>query len=197
MYKSQNKFVILFSRYGRITASNIHEMAYCKTPDGFLVRKIIGATKVQDTYAMERGRLLEKEVIKQLSKNLNLKMWNSGALLDTKNPILIGSPDSVGNDFVVEIKCPTRKETVCNYINKKNQVNSKRYSQIQLQMYLKKCALRYFCVASPNFENDNKITCIEICYNEEYVKRLIDNAMLFWKKNIFILLLQSAANSLF
>jgi len=48
-------------RYGRITASRIYEISHCKTPQGSLVEQIIGAFKIRDTNAMERGRRLEQK----------------------------------------------------------------------------------------------------------------------------------------
>lgn len=48
-------------RYGRITASILHEAAHCKTENESLVQRITGAAKVHDTYAIERGRIFEKK----------------------------------------------------------------------------------------------------------------------------------------
>lgn len=55
-------------RYGRITASVIHEVTHCKTKDGSLVQKLLGASKKFDSKEMKRGRYLEKVVIKEVKK---------------------------------------------------------------------------------------------------------------------------------
>ncbi|KAF2878922.1 hypothetical protein ILUMI_27246 [Ignelater luminosus] len=52
----------------RITASKFYEIAHCKTKNGTLVEQIIGAFKSINNEAMERGRILEKEVVQELEK---------------------------------------------------------------------------------------------------------------------------------
>ena len=45
-----------------------------------------------------------------------------------------------------------------------------------------------FCVAHPNFETTKEITVINVKYDEDFTKGLIDSAIHFWKTNIFKLL---------
>lgn len=72
----QSKFTLWKElRYGRITASRIYEVTHCKIPQGILVEQIIGACKIKDTNAMERGRRLEQEVLKILEENLQIKLY--------------------------------------------------------------------------------------------------------------------------
>jgi len=104
-------------RYGRIIASRIYEIAHCKTPQGILVEQIIGALK-RDTNAMERGRRLELEVLKVLEKNLQTRLHRTGLLLSPNFPILAASSDAVGEDFVVEVKCPVSLTSEERYIMK-------------------------------------------------------------------------------
>lgn len=105
-------------RFGRITASNVYEASRCHTAEGSLVRRVIGAAKVYDNIHMERGRRLEKLVIAEIEKKLKLKIENSGLLLIPSLPILGASPDGVGCDFILEIKCPSSEKTVENYLPK-------------------------------------------------------------------------------
>lgn len=42
-------------RYGRITASIAHEASKCKTPDGVLIEKILGAYQFKEPIAIQRG----------------------------------------------------------------------------------------------------------------------------------------------
>lgn len=93
-------------RYGRLTASKLHESAHCQTPDGTLVNEIIGASKLFNSPQMERGKRLESEVLCTLQKKTGLECYKSGLLLSSLFPVLGASPDAVGDDFIVEIKCP-------------------------------------------------------------------------------------------
>ena len=61
-------------RYGRITASLIHEAAHCQTSDGSLVKKIIGAAKIFQSKAMKRGKDLEKNVLLEVQKREKIKL---------------------------------------------------------------------------------------------------------------------------
>lgn len=142
---------------------------------------------------MARGRALEKSVISVVAKNLNVKVNSCGAIIDPRYPVVIGSPDGVGDGFVMEVKCPTCEKVISNYLTKEDRPKDKYYAQIQLQMFLYKCRKGYFCVADPKFEQNNKVTVILVKYSEVYVKSLIDKSVSFWKINIFPKLLQSAA----
>jgi len=165
-------------RYGRITASRIYEIAHCKTPQGILVEQIIGSFKMRDTNAMERGRRLELKVLKILEENLQTRLHRTGLLLNPNFPILAASPDAVGEDFVVEVKCPVSL-TSERYIMKDQRIGSKFFAQIQLQMFMKKVKKGYFCMAKHDFETSQEIivTCVQ--YNETFIKEIIQNAIIF------------------
>ncbi|GBP76887.1 hypothetical protein EVAR_7037_1 [Eumeta japonica] len=96
-------------RYG-ITASRAHEVSRCKTNDGTLVSLILGG-KIPDTPSMKRGRILEDEVRKQW--NVELKKINKcGLILNSKYPMIAGSPDGIFEDGIIEIKCPISKKHI-------------------------------------------------------------------------------------
>lgn len=61
-------------RYGRITASKIYELSRCKKGDGVLVKQILGCRKIKLTSAMERGKLLEKDVSRTKSTPFETKL---------------------------------------------------------------------------------------------------------------------------
>lgn len=63
-------------RYARITASKAYEAAHCKVMGGALTEAITRASKLKDTDAMKRGRLLESEVKSELEKYKDKQMWN-------------------------------------------------------------------------------------------------------------------------
>lgn len=99
-------------RFGRITASNIYEASRCHTTEGNLVHRIIGAAKIYDNIYMERGRRLEKLVIAEIEKELKINTEKSGLLLIPSLPVLGASPDGIGCDFILEIKCSNSEKTV-------------------------------------------------------------------------------------
>ncbi|XP_054723041.1 uncharacterized protein LOC129232983, partial [Uloborus diversus] len=100
-------------RYGRITASKIHEASRCKTFDGSLVEALLGA-KFKLNAAIKRGTLLEKDVLNELKKR-HRSIKPSGFLMNADYPFVGASPDGVTKDFVVEIKCPSTEQTMGTY----------------------------------------------------------------------------------
>ncbi|XP_039307968.1 uncharacterized protein LOC120358291 [Solenopsis invicta] len=97
-------------RYGRITASRIYEAAHCKTSNGTFVQQIIGVSKIFESQAMQRGKKLEKEVLIEARKITQLfrnSFKDCGLVLLPLFPILGASPDAIGDDFIVEVKCPS------------------------------------------------------------------------------------------
>ncbi|XP_046735010.1 uncharacterized protein LOC124404720 [Diprion similis] len=179
-------------RYGRITASRIYEMAHCKTKNGSLVEQVIGSSKIRDTEAMERGRRLENEVIKLLKEMLKTNIEDCGLLVGARFPVIGASPDGVGDDFVVEIKCPMTRKAESRYIAANHQIAKKFLAQIQLQMFMKQVKKGFFCIANHDFETSHKIRLICVDYDEDFVLDLIEKAMAFWKENIYPLILRAA-----
>ncbi|XP_043463389.1 uncharacterized protein LOC122510904 [Leptopilina heterotoma] len=178
-------------RYGRITASNIHEASKCKTVDGSLTNRIMGVSKLRDNEAMERGRRLENQVLRVLEETENIKVEKCGLLLNDKYPAIGASPDGIGENFVVEVKCPMSEKAEYRYISKKHKINDKYLAQIQLQMLMAKKVKGYFCMANHDFETSKNVSINVINYNEKYIKKIIMEAMTFWKKNIFPVLFES------
>ncbi|CAH0546595.1 unnamed protein product [Brassicogethes aeneus] len=181
-------------RYGRITASKIHEIAQCHTSNGSLVHQIMGASKIIDTAPMARGRELEKQVIAELQHILgDVQLKKSGLFLSPKYPAIGASPDALGPNFVVEIKCPTKLETMTNYISSDYKLKDKCMAQIQLQMFATKMERGYFCVADHEFESNKQFTLICVEYDEQFTMRLIEKSMLFWKTHVYPLLYCASA----
>ncbi|XP_070168310.1 uncharacterized protein [Polyergus mexicanus] len=171
-------------RYGRITASILHEAANCNTEDGSLVQRITGASKVYDTKEMERGRCLEKEVLKKVEKIVGQKLKNCGLFLMPNYPILGASPDAMGNDFIVEVKCPNSDKAISRFPSK-GKVASKCKAQINLQILATNTKKGLFCVADPDFENNRKVTTVWVDYDKDYTTAVTEQAISFWKKNIY------------
>lgn len=167
-------------RYGRITASILYETAHCKKLDGSLVERIMGASPFVETEAMKRGKDLEEKVLKRFKG-----CSRPGLFISESLPFLGASPDGMADDFVIEVKCPSKLATVSNFIDVNNVPTPKCMAQMTLQMKLarkKKCK---FCVASPTFETDEKVTVVDVFYNELLAEQLISDAYDFWCEAIF------------
>ncbi|XP_047024927.1 uncharacterized protein LOC124633669 [Helicoverpa zea] len=181
-------------RYGRITASRAFEVSRCKTPDGTLISTIMGG-QIPDTPAMRRGRILEDSVRQILQRKLKKTIRTCGLILNSKYPMIAGSPDGICEEYIIEIKCPTSAKTFMNYI-KDGKTTERYYYQIQIQMYLadlKKCI---FCVADPKFSENKKIEMLYVDYDEKIVVNIIEtNLVPFWQNNVYPLLYQSINNS--
>lgn len=175
-------------RQGRLTASKLYEAAQCNT-DGSLVENILGGYKVPETKAIQRGRRLENRVLQVIQEKLGIQVEKSGFMLI--NGILGASPDGVGEDFVVEIKCPASEKAVRTYI-KNDIVNNKYKSQIMCQMLACKKTKGLFCVADPLFETTKNIHVVWVDFDAVYINDIIKKAEYFWSLYIFPKLLQSA-----
>ncbi|KYN19384.1 hypothetical protein ALC57_08300 [Trachymyrmex cornetzi] len=152
--------------YGRLTASRLHEMAHC-------------------------GVSSEKKVIKVLEEKNKLSLGSCGLLLNPEFPVIGASPDAVGEHFVVEIKCPMTLKTERAYITSDMKLGNKCFAQIQLQMFLRNVQKGLFCMAKHDFESTHEIITVWVDYDDIYVQNLIQKAMIFWKSNIFPLLLKT------
>jgi hypothetical protein len=169
-------------RYGRITASKVHEAANCKTSGGSLVEHILGA-KLPPSVAINRGRCLENEVFKHLKSTFeNIK--KCGLLLSPEYPIFGASPDGISDTYVFEIKCPMTDKWKEVYF-KNNKPKEKFLAQLQMQMKFAKKLKGVFVVATPEYENNKELIINVVDYDPTYVQDLMDRAQKFWKDNIF------------
>lgn len=177
-------------RYRRITASKIYEVSRCKTADGSLVNQILGAYKVKDSKAIERGRKLEKEVLQQVEILTNKDLKKAGLYLMPEYPMLGASPDAIGEDFIVEVKCPSNEENLKNYLVR-GKISPKCKAQMQLQMMASKMSKGLFCVADVGFEQNRKVHLQWLELDLIYISSIIEKALTFWTSNIFPRLLKS------
>lgn len=183
--ESQSKSSLWFDlRYGRVTASHLYEVARCKTVDGVLIEKILGALKPFQTEATKRGLLLEDKVLQVVSQKKNIKIKKCGLLLKKEFPIFGASPDGLSENYCVEVKCPSKEKTVQNYI-KDNTINRRYYFQMQLQMLLSNKKEALFCVASPEFETNHNVDIYNVTFNKEECEGIMISAESFWKLHVF------------
>ncbi|KAL4715011.1 hypothetical protein ACJJTC_003162 [Scirpophaga incertulas] len=120
-------------RFARVTASKAYEISRCKTGDGASVSMILGS-KVPETPAMKRGRVLEQKVLQVVGKLLGKHIKKCGLFISKLHPMIAVSPDGRGEHFLVEIKCPFTEDTIKNYVQD-GKPSKKCYAQLQLQMY--------------------------------------------------------------
>lgn len=177
-------------RFGRVTASHVFEASRCRTPNGSLVNRIIGAAKVYNSVDMQRGKNLEEEVISEIEKILKLSINKCGMFLIPSLPMIGASPDGISSEFVLEVKCPSSEKTVENYL-KNGQLSQKCKAQINLQMMATDKKKGLFCVANPNFERNKKFQFVWVKYDQNFTSQIVKDSMDFWKKNIFPVLLNS------
>lgn len=172
-------------RYGRITASKLYEAARCKTFDGSLVEDILGGGKSLESEAMSRGKRLEKNVLETVAKLKKIVIQACGIYINTQYPIFGASPDGLTDTHVIEIKCPMKEKTVCNYIDSDGKICKKPYAQIQLQMLMTGKSKGYFCVAAPNFESSGEVHLSEVSYDPDFLVPILEEADYFWRTVIF------------
>ena len=173
-------------RFGRVTASKLHEAARCKTEGGSLVMSIIGATKLKDSLAMRRGREMEPLVLDIVAKKVG-KIERSGLLLRSDLPIFGASPDGLTRDgkAVVEVKCPSHAKHLRRYINEDLTMVQKHRAQVQLLMLMSGRDLAFFCVADPSFPEKKDVYICRERYDASYCHELIQSAAKFWCGSVF------------
>lgn len=171
-------------RYGRITASRIYEAVHCKTMNGTFVQQIIGASKIFESQAMQRGKKLEKEILIEVGKITRLPFKDCGLVLLPSFPVLGASPDAIGNDFIIEVKCPSSLKAFDHFLPN-GKINKKCKAQINMQMFATGKRRGLFCVADPNFENSRQVTVVWENYDGNFTKSIIEHAIAFWKDYIF------------
>nr|CAH0098767.1 unnamed protein product [Daphnia galeata] len=176
-------------RYLRITASNLHSVAHCKTTDGSLVDILHGA-QLRETAAMARGTRLESQVLEVVSRQLKISFQRCGLICVPQHPIFSASPDAINHTFTVEIKCPSNARSYYNFIDASGKITSHCNAQVQLQMHLSGRKKALFCVASPQFEKIKKVKILLINYDEMFITNVMMKALDFWKRTIGKFVLQ-------
>ncbi|KYM94014.1 hypothetical protein ALC62_15371 [Cyphomyrmex costatus] len=146
--------------------------------------------KVENVQCHDCPASTEEQVLKVLERNLGQKLERCGLKLSANFPIFGASPDGIGYDFVVEIKCPSTDKGFKTFLPN-GQINLKCKAQICLQMLFCNFKKGLFCVAKPTFEKDEAVETLWVSYDEEFTIHLINESLHFWKKNIFNKLLDS------
>ncbi len=137
-------------------------------------------------FATKRGQELEGEVF-ELLKNGNYPLIEKcGIILRADMPAFGSSPDGIDNDYIFEIKCPSKKKTVKDYIA--NGVPSKKvFLQMQLQMLMSGRSKGILAIADPEFEKNRQFIECEVHLDKNELSVVIDKCKSFWKETIFLL----------
>lgn len=181
-------------RFGRITASRIHQASRCITKNGSLVESIMGKRSGW-SFAMQRGTDLEDKVFEVLKREMvSHNLRKCGLYFDSIFPNMAASPDGIADTFVLEIKCPASSKTYGEYICV-DTLQRKYYGQIQLQMHITKRQRALLAVADLNFERNKKVAKVWIDYDEQYVNKLIEDANAFWIEAIYPILKRQRISS--
>lgn len=94
-------------RQNMLTSSLFGKICKRKSKFGTLVKQIFKSKNMSPTVAMKHGMHYEKVAREKLEKQLNIKVKESGILIDQFHYFLGSSPDGlIDEDGLVEIKCP-------------------------------------------------------------------------------------------
>ena len=100
------------------------------------------------------------------------------------NPIFAASPDGIGADFIVEIKCPMYDRTVALYV--KNGVTSMTcFYQLQWQMLVSKKEIGYLVVADPKFETNKKLQLVTVPFASSEATSMAEIALKFYEEFVY------------
>ncbi|KAK4885069.1 hypothetical protein RN001_001340 [Aquatica leii] len=193
-----------FARKHRLTASNFGPvLSACRRnrfPDS-LYRSLIGVYNLDGVKAIQWGRTHESVALENFTKATNLNVLPTGLWL-TPTGFLGGSPDGlVGEDCIVEVKCPYShrnddlQEKLKNtksyiiyfnddgelHINKQHhyydQVQSLLYILNRVQCYLVIWTLKGSVIAiiKKDLSWASNVTILQSFYVNQYIPKLIEN----------------------
>ena len=188
-------------RKGRLTASTFGSVLNAKQVTTSLLKQIVGAYNLSGVKSIAWGIANEDEAITTFSKQTGLVVARTGIWLDSSG-VLGASPDGlVGEDYVLEVKCPfsQREESLEDSVKKNTfflEKNGSIYSlkrnhiywhQVQGQMYLTKRNNCYFVVWTKswsvivNVEKDpsweGNIVKLRNFYFEKILPKIINDDM--------------------
>lgn len=148
-------------RKGRLTASNFGCVLNAKRATPSLIKRLLGQYKLSGVKAIEWGVNNEGEAVSAFTKHSGLQVKETGIWLDSCG-VIEASPDGlVGDDCVLEVKCPyTQRNSGIDEALKANNFclekaadgsvclrkNHDYWHQVQGQMFLTKRTFCFFVV---------------------------------------------------
>ena len=113
-----------------------------------------------------------------------MRIKRCGLFISSENPLFAASPDSIGADFVVEIRW--YGPIVHGALFFKNGVASERcYNQLQWQMFVFKKEQGFLVVADPEFERNKKIQIISGAFDRSKAINMAEIAWKFYEDVVF------------
>uniref|UniRef100_A0A336KXA1 CSON001658 protein n=1 Tax=Culicoides sonorensis TaxID=179676 RepID=A0A336KXA1_CULSO len=184
-YRYNDPTYYLEIRYGRISSSKVYECMSKEIPFDQLYNTIMGFHKEDDTTEINRKRKIELNVRQQLEFFAKCQYENSGLFIDPEFPLIIAIPDGICDTHIVEIKCPETDKDMSRYINDKEQLTPKYYTEMQVQMYVSGKDASVVCVADPKFEENKNIYIQTVALDKEYARNAMTKAQEYWRNFIF------------
>lgn len=149
------------ARKGRQAASNFGSVLKCKKTTPSLIKRLLGEYDLSRVKAVQWGVNNEKEAMKFFVDTTGLPIQETGLWLDDSG-VIGASPDGlVGQNHVLEVKCPyterhdsianaIRNESFCLKVNENGTYSLKQchvyWHQVQGQMFLTNRQFCYFVV---------------------------------------------------
>lgn len=184
--RSQKWFEI---RRHRITASNVNRVCAKIKNDvnkWMLVRNLFNPEPLTGA-PLDHGIICESKAIKKFEHEYGVQVMPCGLILDQTYPFIAASPDGLlGNDTVIEVKCPYAKrfeEINAQNISFLREVNGKMalnpthpyYKQIQVQMWVTNRPYAKLIVYT--FKG---IQVIDVTKDWDMIREIIKKCKVFW-----------------
>lgn len=178
-------------RYGRITSSTIWNVRR-EINNSITYKNIMRRDRSDYAFnhlSIMRSRKLKPVIREALEKELGKPINESGLILNNKYPAFAATPDGIGDNFVVEIKCPANDwEMGVLYGNKAPKLENLNFRfkyQLLLQMLLCEKDRGCLCIADRYFEDNKKITYFIMEQHKHSIETVVSAAMQSWKEKIF------------
>lgn len=126
---------------------------------------------------------LEDDVFRLLKKKYP-DIRKCGIVLRSDMQIFGASPHGITDSHVFEIKCPSKTETVGNYV-RDGVLQEKVFFQIQLQMLMCKKRKGILCIADPKFEQNQEVVEYDVALDEVKLNPVLEDCKIFYEKVIF------------
>ena len=133
------------------------------------------------SYAMQRGTELEPEARLLYEKKNFVEVDKPGRFFHPEYDFVSGEPDGiVGNDGLIEIKCPKKKYHLAN-LRDAEQV-SKYYSQMQGYMWITDRQWCDFVSYDPRFPEGMKLAIERVERDQETIDLIEERSIEFWEE---------------
>jgi len=125
------------------------------------------------TDAMERGNLLEPEAIAKYEEVYGVTVEKVGFLISEGYPEHAGaSPDGLDGEWNLEVKCMEKENHMIAFLY--DYVKPEHYAQQMMQMWVDGKRRSRYVIYNPDLPEVLQFKVIEIEYDEDYVKKIIN-----------------------